>query len=343
MPVLPNAVTGPPAIVSATSTGPVSPARAGGPTITSPIAILLSSHLAEEGRGRNVLAERARGPRASLLRLRRGAYVALRDWQALHGDQRHLVRVCASLLTGGPGRPDAALGHESAAVVHGLPLVGLLPDKVTYVLPDASGTRTTRVTRVLPVRQDVEVVMVRGVLVTTVAQTLVDLARRRSLASNLASIDDALRRGLVTKEELVTRIEAQAGCHGNARARRMVALADPRSESVGESLSRAVMIAARLPPPDLQVRVIGENGIVVGRVDFMWPDLRVAGEFDGKGKYRRHERGAETAMTDERLRENHLEVMGRLTVVRWDWDDAYTDQGRGMLMFLRAAGVHALH
>ena len=107
---------------------------------------------------------------------------------------------------------------------------------------------------------------------------------------------------------------------------------------MGESLSRAVMIENHLPAPELQVEVFMEGGVLAGRVDFMWRELGVAGEFDGRGKYRGDTGGRDVAM-DERHRENHVELFGGVRVVRWGWRDAYLDGGAFMLMYLRAAGV----
>jgi hypothetical protein len=57
--------------------------------------------------------------------------------------------------------------------------------------------------------------------------------------------------------------------------------ADERSESVGESRSRAAIALAGLPEPVLQWEVAGF------RTDFGWPDHCVVGEFDGEIKYGR--------------------------------------------------------
>ena len=78
-----------------------------------------------------------------------------------------------------------------------------------------------------------------------------------------------------------------SGWPGVGRARRAAALLDPRSESVGESLSRVLLVEAGLAPTDLQLPVVGADGDLVGRVDFAWPEHRTIGEFDGRVKYGR--------------------------------------------------------
>lgn len=69
---------------------------------------------------------------------------------------------------------------------------------------------------------------------------------------------------------------------GVRHLRRTFAIADGRSESVGESLSRAMMIAVGLPLPDLQVTILDDGGRFVARGDFGWDD-KVIGEVRRQG------------------------------------------------------------
>ena len=47
-----------------------------------------------------------------------------------------------------------------------------------------------------------------------------------------------------------------------------------------ESEARLVMLDGGLPPPVLQYQVVDLNG-ATWRLDFAWPDYRVAAEYDG--------------------------------------------------------------
>jgi hypothetical protein len=122
-------------------------------------------------------------------------------------------------------------------------------------------------------------------------------------------------------------------------ARRVVDEADARAESPGESLSRARMIELGVPRPVLQHEVRDGRGLV-GRVDFFWPERGVAGEFDGRLKYRAGGVGDRTAaeqrVWEEKRREDRLRSAG-LRVVRWTWADAWHPGPLADL--LRAAGV----
>jgi len=62
-------------------------------------------------------------------------------------------------------------------------------------------------------------------------------------------------------------------------ARELVGLADGNAESAMESEARLVMIDHGLPLPKLQYEVRGRDGRA-WRVDFAWPEERVAAEYD---------------------------------------------------------------
>lgn len=55
-----------------------------------------------------------------------------------------------------------------------------------------------------------------------------------------------------------------------------------RAANPGESRSRVILIQQGVPPTDLQVPVLDEDGLI-GYADFGW--VGVLGELDGKGKY----------------------------------------------------------
>ncbi|HUZ39278.1 MAG TPA: DUF559 domain-containing protein [Streptosporangiaceae bacterium] len=89
---------------------------------------------------------------------------------------------------------------------------------------------------------------------------------------------------------------------------------DARPESVFESISRVVFHDEGLPPPELQAWV-GDEDVVVGRVDFLWQAHRTIGEADGAVKYRDPSRAIAQLQRDARLREAGFEV------VHFTWDE----------------------
>jgi hypothetical protein len=163
--------------------------------------------------------------------------------------------------------------------------------------------------------------------VTSLARTVVDCARTLPGRDALAIADAALRRGVVTLEQIAQVLHRQRGWPGVAGARQVLRLADGRRETPLESWSAWSFDEQGVPQPTWQVEVCDEEGVVLGRVDGLWPQA-VAGEADGRAKYRlaaRQRGGADaetlaTILDEERLREMALRRTG-LVVVRWDPHD----------------------
>jgi hypothetical protein len=259
--------------------------------------------------------------RGNLTPVRRGAYIAARipDRATMH---RLQVMAAMHDLAGG-----TVPSHVSAAVLHGLPTWGMPTDRLTVTKARRSGGRVSR--RLHSYTASLapeEIVSVDGVPVTTVARTIVDLARTVSFESSVVAADAALARCLVTDEELAAALIRATGWPGVPRARRVVAFADGRAESVGESRSRVAIFRAGLPTPVPQWEVRDVDGRLVGRVDFGWPELHLVGEFDGRVKYGRLLRPGQTsadAVFEEKIREDAVRAE-QLTVVRWTWDEIPT-------------------
>jgi hypothetical protein len=168
-----------------------------------------------------------------------------------------------------------------------------------------------------------EVVCLDGVMVTSVARTVVDLARAAPFESAVVTGDAAVALGLTSSAELVEMVRRSSHRPGAARARRVIAFLDGRSESVGESRSRVALARAGLPAPLLQWEVRAADRGLVARVDFGWPEHKLVGEFDGRVKYGRllkPDQHPGDVVFAEKLREDELRA-GGLTVIRWTWRD----------------------
>jgi hypothetical protein len=152
------------------------------------------------------------------------------------------------------------------------------------------------------------VVSHRGVLLTSVPRTVIDLARALPFGEGVAVADSALYARLTSKADLSAVIAECPRWPGLQRAREVTAFSDARSESVLESLSRAVFRQAGLPPPDLQVQV-GDDGEIIGRVDFLWRRYNTIGEADGAAKYQTPARARTQLERDARLRAAGYEVV----------------------------------
>jgi hypothetical protein len=95
----------------------------------------------------------------------------------------------------------------------------------------------------------------------------------------VVAIDRLIATGVVDLAPVRVSAAAARG-PGSARARTVASLADGRAESPQETRLRLLMLRGGLPAPvpQFSVRV---DGRFVARVDFAWPDRKVAVEYDG--------------------------------------------------------------
>lgn len=128
-------------------------------------------------------------------------------------------------------------------------------------------------------RDDARLVMAGRRPATAPAWTAVEVARSLRRPRALATLDAALRTGC-PRGEIWCAATQQAGRRGIVAVRELLPLADPRAESPMESEARLAMIDGGLPTPELQYEVIDGNR-ELRRLDFAWPEYRVAVEYDG--------------------------------------------------------------
>lgn len=217
------------------------------------------------------------------------------------------------------------VSHLSAAALHGLPVWDDALELVHLTRDRPYGGKTRRYVRLHPARLSPdEVVEVAGFPVTSLARTVVDLARTLGIYRAVAIGDAALHQGLSPGEldEVVSRAARRTGI---GAARRAIGLLDGRSESVGESFSRVALHQQGIPPTHLQFDVRDPEGWLAGRSDFCWEDRRTLGEFDGKIKYGRAlnpGQALEEVLFAEKRREDALRALA-WEVVRWIWEDIW--------------------
>lgn len=281
------------------------------------------------------LQRRARS--GALTRMRAGVFAEPAELEAAKRRRRELARIDAVV---GTRRSRVVLSHEAAATVWGLPRIGPPPESVELV--DARGTRPRSMNGVAWRRTPfdcTEVVERNGYLVTGLVQTLADVACDRGFISAVAGLDAAVGASLrsdalivapgVSAEAVAERL-GEFGRRGGVRAaRRALDFADARSESVGESLSRAQMHLLGFPSPELQVRFDRAEG-GFDKVDFDWPEFGAFGEFDGDLKYLdpryRDGRTAEEVVLAEKKRDQRISLRHRRRGGHWDWAIAFTPQ-----------------
>ena len=262
------------------------------------------------------------------MRLSPGTYVSAAEWSELGADERYRTMVAAAR---GRLHPDDVLSHWSAAALWRLPVIGPWPPTVHVTAPVDATRRSTTVLR----RHRRELVdaprVLDGMPVTSLAETVLDMARVAPFSVALAMGDAALRRSEraatavhgpgVTRTDVTRVFEALDVRRGCARARRVLEAIDPGADRPGESLSRATMIELGVPVPELQHRIVGANGKVY-YLDFYWREQNIGADFDGRIKYLdpafRGGRTADEVVYDEKVREDEvrLELHG---YGRWDW------------------------
>lgn len=171
-------------------------------------------------------------------------------------------------------------------------------------------------------------------LVTSPAQTVVDLACRATFADAVAAMDSALHRKrpdgpLTTKENLWSRVVATEGERGWRRAAAAAKFSTGLSDSVEESHSRVQIHLLGFPAPVLQLSFADHEG-PIGETDFAWPEFEHVGEFDGASKYLeetfRNGRTVEQVVMQEKRRENRIRRQVR-GFSRWDAKDLYPPTG----------------
>jgi hypothetical protein len=234
--------------------------------------------------------------------------------------ERHRLAVLAAVAE---LAPDAVVSHASAAVLHGLPVHAqqLRAVRVTR-RRRRSGARRGRHVHVHCAPLDPEeVVIVDGVAVTSLARTLLDLARTSAFDTAVVAADAALHQHRVTRADLDAAVVRARRWPGLPAARRALAFARPGAVNPGETLSRIAIHRAGLPPPELQWVVRTVTGLAIAETDFGWPALRTVGEFDGRVKYGRLLAPGQDpgeVVYEEKRREDAVRATD-LGMVRWGW------------------------
>ena len=239
-----------------------------------------------------------------------GVFTPTATWEAADTPEaRHRLELAARLLRCGPR---TVAGHRSAAVAHGLPLLGY-PPAVPILTREGSASESRFVkVATLP---DAERVVVDGLRSSSLDRTVVDIARRSAFRAAVVTADGALRQGLPPVVLLATAHRWGHWPYGR-RAIAVAQFADGRAESALESLGRVALHEQGVEPPELQVEV-WLGGVQLARADHLWEQYAVIGEADGMGKY-----DGGGALIAEKRRQERLEQAG-FVVVRYEWDDAY--------------------
>ena len=186
--------------------------------------------------------------------------------------------------------------HVTAAQLHGIPLPLSLEARRTL---DVS----TTVGRAIPAGRGVrghrlemaprDIVMLKGIPVTSRARTWCDLATLLS-AEDLIAAGDFLIWWRLAKSvrldsaELVDMIGRHPGRRNHGVLDECARALSDRADSPPESKMRRRFILAGAPEPEVNIPVYDESGVFVGQPDLRFPRYRIA--FDYEGDHHRTDR-----------------------------------------------------
>jgi len=259
-------------------------------------------------------AEHGLTPAAIRWRIQQGLWTPARNGlyqvTGVTGDLRGLLRGAIAIL------PDAAISHQSAAEIHGIPFIP--PGKAVVTVH----ARTTHcypgvtVHRSLDLASD-HITVVDGLRVTSIARTLNDLTAVCKKGMVARAMDEMLSSGRVRIEELVSVFEetARPGRTGSKASRELL------DERVGDELvsaSRLEQVGMDLfqrggvPRPEWQYPAPWNPD---ERIDFAWPWWFAGVEGDGR---RWHTRVADF---ERDRRRDRLSLLHRWTILRFTWLD----------------------
>lgn len=255
-------------------------------------------------------------------RVRRGAYVFGETWRQADRDQRYRLYV---LATKRQSKTEVVPSHASAVALHEGPLWGLdLGRSHLTRLDGRTGRNEAGVEQHRGVFETGDIVEVDGHQIMSPTRAALEVSSIANVEASLCVVDDFLYRGLTTPEMLAARYRTMNAWPGTLHTDIVLRLADGRRESVGESRTFYLCWRGHLPWPQPQVEVYDENGILIGRVDFAWPEYGVFLEFDGLQKYlkfRRKGESIEDAILREKRREELICEVTGWRCIRVVWAD----------------------
>jgi hypothetical protein len=209
-------------------------------------------------------------------------------WQPLHRDvyrmhgappnwQGDLLAACWA------GGARAAASHRSGAALHSLP--GGSREVCELMCPRWRRARHGGlVVRESKALTDADLTVVSGIPVTTVARTLFDLGGVYRSGMVELAVEAALRRGLVTLDELDATVRrlSRPGRPGGPILRELVAARSPERAATESDMETRLLQAIRrsgLPEPVTQ-HEIWQGSNFIARVDLAYPEAHIAIEYD---------------------------------------------------------------
>jgi very-short-patch-repair endonuclease len=178
-----------------------------------------------------------------------------------------------------------------------------------------------------------DITVVEAIPVTRPVRTFLDLGLVLSRSQLEEVLDNGLRRNLLSVAAVWRRLEQLGELRPGARVVQAVLDArvpgDRPAESVLETRFRQLLRNAglQLPKPQVEIR---DDRMIVARVDFAYPDIKVGFELDGAAYH-----SSEQARRRDRGRDNRLGALG-WRILRFSWEDL-RDRSDAVIAHVRTA------
>ena len=254
------------------------------------------------------------------VRVRTGVYTTRAHWESLDRYVgRPTLEVWAATLV---MRTPHLISHDSAAYLHGLPILEARPRRVHVTRPGHLGGSTKHGIQhhQAPVAIE-QIEFVDDWPVLDLPRTVADIGREHGIRHAIVATNAALSRG-VSRRSIQAAIRPMRNWPNVTIPRLAAEWGDGRCETPGEDLTMLMLKELALGP------VHAQFGLREGRRK-AWVDLRVGRhliEFDGKVKYQREEVGGlagarpEDVLWEEKRRQDWL-CGFKLGMSRVVWED----------------------
>ncbi|MBO9579180.1 MAG: type IV toxin-antitoxin system AbiEi family antitoxin domain-containing protein [Microbacteriaceae bacterium] len=297
------------------------------------IVLTTTAEHAHAGHSRESLVRAARD--GELHRVRRGVYADAPGWRDGTPAARLLARVRAAQAA---ARHPLVFSHESAAILHDIPLLGALPERPTVAVGPNAPRSNARVRRVQRAEPPATVETTWGLRATSPMETAIDLAAVRSPLGGAVAFSRVRQHDGVKTEDIEAALAARRPFRSVRRVERALAMSSGACESPLETLVLVRCTDLGFAAPEQQVEIDTDRGRY--RVDFAWNDRQTVLEADGVGKYTDPVMLDGADPTDIVVREKVREDRIRLVTSafgRVGWLDAW--HGDGLERILLRLGV----
>jgi len=173
---------------------------------------------------------------------------------------------------------------------------------------------------------DADVWVTRQVTVTSAVRTVFDCLRLRDEDDAIVAADALTHLRCTTVDAVAAYIASRPSLRHCRTAKERLALVEPKTESPMETRLRLLLLRAGLPRPQPQWEVF-RGRTFVARLDFAWPAVQVAVEYDGADHWARRRE-------DDRRRAAARELEWHVDVV--SSDDYYQTPDDVVAMVTRA-------